>query len=112
VIRAGAFMDLEAYGLRNAACLVDVGGFAGLQTFFEEGRGKKTEGNAWILYAYLKKRRNFGLLPLSNEALDDAVQVLVNEGLLIQQEETKHSPYSVPDDFEQRKNIFLEGIER
>lgn len=82
-----------------------------IQTFFEEGRGKKTEGNAWILYAYLKKRRNFGLLPLSNEALDDAVQVLVNEGLLIQQEETKHSPYSVPDGFEQRKNVFLEGIE-
>jgi len=82
-----------------------------LQTFFEEGRGKKTEGNAWILYAYLNKRRSFGLLPLSKEALDDAVQVLISKGLLIQHNgEDKYSPYSLPDDFEQRKNVFLEGL--
>lgn len=80
-----------------------------IQTFFEEGRGKKTEGNAWILHAYLNKRRNFGLLPLSNEALDDAVQVLIDKELLVRhKEDGKYAPYSLPDDFERRKNVFLE----
>lgn len=84
--------------------------FEALQMFFSEGKGKKSEGNRWILMSYLNRRRDVGLLQISNRAINDALQVLIDQGIIAKKKGAGFSPYLMPEDFEERKKGFLANL--
>ena len=81
-----------------------------IHMFFTEGKGKKSEGNPWILFSYLYRRQDVGLLPLSKKAIKDAVQILIEREIILKKKETGFSPFSLSDDFENKKKEFLANI--
>jgi len=86
------------------------GGSLLFRPFFTEGKGKKTEGNPWILFSYLNKRSDVGLLQISKKAIRDAIQTLVDKGIILKKKETGFSPYLIPEDFETKKKEFLTNL--
>jgi len=84
--------------------------FEALQMFFTEGKGKKSEGNHWILMSYLNRRRDVGLLQISNKSINDALQVLVDQGIIMKKKGAGFSPYLIPEDFETKKKEFLANL--
>jgi hypothetical protein len=78
--------------------------------FFAQGKGKKSEGNPWILLSYLDRRRDVGLLPISKIAIRDALQSMIEHGVILKKKGTGVAPYSLPSDFEQMKKEFLATI--
>ena len=84
--------------------------FEAIQMYFVEGKGKKTEGNYWILMSYLNRRRDVGLLQISNKSMKDALQFLVDNNIVLKKKETGFSPYVIPEDFETKKKEFLANL--
>lgn len=81
-----------------------------LQMFFNDGKGKKSEGNPWILFSYLNRRKDVGMLQISKKSIRDAIQVLIDKDLIHKKRGAGYSPYLMPEDFEERKNKFLAGL--
>jgi uncharacterized protein (TIGR00288 family) len=84
--------------------------FDAVQMFFNQGKGKKSEGNPWILFSYLDRRRDVGLLPISKGAIREALQVLIEQGIISKKKSSGVSPYILSEDFENKKNEFLKTI--
>lgn len=84
--------------------------FDAIQVFFTEGKGKKSEGNPWILISYLKTRRDVGLLPISNKSIRDAIQLLIDKDIIHRKKGSGPSPLHRPENFENRKKDFLNSL--
>lgn len=81
-----------------------------LQMFFNDGKGKKSEGNPWILFSYLNRRKDVGMLQISKKSIRDAIQVLIDRDLIHKKRGAGYSPYLMPEDFEEKKDKFLSGL--
>jgi uncharacterized protein (TIGR00288 family) len=84
--------------------------FEAVEMFFAQGKGKKSEGNPWILLSYLDRRRDVGLLPISKISIRDALQSMIEHGVILKKKGSGVAPYSLPADFEQMKKEFLATI--
>ena len=82
-----------------------------VQMFFTEGKGKKSEGNPWILLSYLDRRRDVGLLSISKRSMRDALHTLIENGLIQKKKGTGVSPYLLSADFENKKKEFLTKLQ-
>lgn len=84
--------------------------FEALQQFFTEGKGKKSEGNHWILISYLNRRRDVGLLQISSKSMRDAIQTLVEKGIILKKRDNTHSPFTLSENYEDLKKEFLNSL--
>jgi len=84
--------------------------FEALQMFFSEGKGKKSEGNPWILFSYLNRRRDVGLLQISKKSIREVIQMLIDKDIILKKRGSGFPPYIMPDDFETKKKEFLANV--
>ncbi len=73
----------------------------------DDGEGKFLKGKRWIIFAYLNKQKELGLISFDKRWYKPVLETLAKNQILVRVEQ---DVYHIAEDWEQKKDKFIESI--